>query len=219
MQQVLCFGDSNTWGYNPENGERYPWGVRWTSILQESLEKKNIRIIEEGLCGRTTVFEDPYRQGRKGTSLFPTLLETHKPDSIVIMLGTNDCKSAFAASPEKIGQGIRELILQAKSFSKDSRILLVSPIHLGEKVWHDEFDPEFSKESVQLSKELAEVYKKIADEFDVDFLAASSVANYSEEDQEHMNPDGHLALAKAIEEKLYPSFTDIAEEKRYPMAS
>ena len=107
MQQVLCFGDSNTWGYNPENGERFPWGIRWTSILQQKLADKEIRIIEEGLCGRTTVFEDPLRQGRKGVSLFPTLLETHKPENIVIMLGTNDCKTVFSASPDVIGKGIR----------------------------------------------------------------------------------------------------------------
>ena len=177
MQQVLCFGDSNTWGYNPENGERFPWGIRWTSILQQKLANKDIRIIEEGLCGRTTVFEDPLRQGRKGVSLFPTLLETHKPENIVIMLGTNDCKTVFSASPDVIGKGIRRLLIQAKQYSADSRILLVSPIYLGEQ--------------------------KIADEFGVELLAASSVADSSEADQEHMNPEGHAALAGAIEEKIY----------------
>ena len=175
MQQVLCFGDSNTWGYNPENGERFPWGIRWTSILQQKLANKDIRIIEEGLCGRTTVFEDPLRQGRKGVSLFPTLLETHKPENIVIMLGTNDCKTVFSASPDVIGK----------------------------QVWKDEFDPEFSPESVEVSRKLTDVYKKIADEFGVEFLAASSVADSSEADQEHMNPEGHAALAGAIEEKIY----------------
>ncbi len=157
MQQVLCFGDSNTWGYNPENGERFPWGIRWTSILQQKLANKDIRIIEEGLCGRTTVFEDPLRQGRKGVSLFPTLLETHKPENIVIMLGTNDCKTVFSASPE----------------------------------------------SVEVSRKLTDVYRNIADEFGVEFLAASSMADSSEADQEHMNPEGHAALAGAIEEKIY----------------
>lgn len=115
MQQVLCFGDSNTWGYNPENGERFPWGVRWTSILQQKLADKDIRIIEEGLCGRTTVFEDPLRQGRKGVSLFPTLLETHKPENIVIMLGTNDCKTVFSASPDVIGKGNTETAHSGKT--------------------------------------------------------------------------------------------------------
>ena len=79
------------------------------------------------------MFEDPLRQGRKGVSLFPTLLETHKPENIVIMLGTNDCKTVFSASPDVIGKGIRRLLIQAKQYSADSRILLVSPIHLGEQ--------------------------------------------------------------------------------------
>lgn len=56
MKQILCFGDSNTWGYDGESRERLPWGVRWTSLLQEKLNKEKYRVIEEGLCGRTTVF-------------------------------------------------------------------------------------------------------------------------------------------------------------------
>lgn len=58
MKQILCFGDSNTWGYDGESRKRLPWGVRWTSLLQEKLNQEEYRIIEEGLCGRTTVFED-----------------------------------------------------------------------------------------------------------------------------------------------------------------
>ena len=64
MKQILCFGDSNTWGYDGESGERLPFKVRWTGRLQKAYEEKDVRIIEEGLCGRTTVFEDPFRQGR-----------------------------------------------------------------------------------------------------------------------------------------------------------
>ena len=66
MKQILCFGDSNTWGYNGENRERFPWGVRWTSLLQEKFaeNRMDVRIIEEGLVGRTTVFEDPLRDSR-----------------------------------------------------------------------------------------------------------------------------------------------------------
>lgn len=70
-------------------------------------------------------------------------------------------------------------------------------------MWKDEFDPEFSPESVEVSRKLTDVYKKIADEFGVEFLAASSVADSSEADQEHMNLEGHAALAGAIEEKIY----------------
>ena len=201
MQQVLCFGDSNTWGYNPENGERFPWGIRWTSILQQKLANKDIRIIEEGLCGRTTVFEDPLRQGRKGVSLFPTLLETHKPENIVIMLGTNDCKTFYGATAGSIGLGIRKLVRQIRDGAPSAKILLMSPIALGEKVW-DGFDPEFGKNSVQVSKELPEIYRQIAEEEELYYLAASDYAVPSERDQEHMDEEGHKALAEAVLEKI-----------------
>lgn len=118
MKQILCFGDSNTWGYDGESGERLPFTVRWTGRLQKAYEGKDVRIIEEGLCGRTTVFEDPFRQGRRGTALLPTLLETHHPvDLVVLMLGTNDCKTIFGASAEVIGRGIQCLLDQIQTFA------------------------------------------------------------------------------------------------------
>ncbi len=134
MKQILCFGDSNTWGYDGESGERLPFTVRWTGRLQRTFERKDVRIIEEGLCGRTTVFEDPFRQGRRGTALLPTLLETHHPvDLVVLMLGTNDCKTIFGASAEVIGRGIQCLLDQIQTFAPQTDVLLISPIYLGKK--------------------------------------------------------------------------------------
>ena len=80
MTDVLCFGDSNTWGYNPKDGSRFSWEIRWTGRLQKELQGDGIRVLEEGLCGRTTIFEDPLRQGRRGTELFPVPVSyTHLP--------------------------------------------------------------------------------------------------------------------------------------------
>lgn len=88
MKQVLCFGDSNTWGLIPATTERYDWDTRWTEITGNKLMQDGYRVIEEGLCGRKTVFDDPLRIGRRGTEMLPVLLETHKPvDIIVLMLG------------------------------------------------------------------------------------------------------------------------------------
>ena len=112
-REILCFGDSNTYGLIPGTKERYKENIRWTGILQQKLKEQDCRIVEEGLCGRTTVFEDPFRQGRRGTALLPTLLETHHPvDLVVLMLGTNDCKTIFGASAEVIGRGIQCLLDQ-----------------------------------------------------------------------------------------------------------
>ena len=160
MKQILCFGDSNTWGLIPKTNKRYEWGVRWTSLLNESLNDKKeggYRVIEEGLCGRTTVFDDPLRDGRNGVKILPTILETHNPvDIVIIMLGTNDCKTVYNASAEFIGQGVKRLIGQVKNYIPDSKILVISPIHLGEGVWESDYDPEFSSASVSLSKELSD---------------------------------------------------------------
>lgn len=37
MYRILCYGDSNTWGYNAETGDRFPDNVRWTGVLQNLL--------------------------------------------------------------------------------------------------------------------------------------------------------------------------------------
>ncbi len=203
MKQILCYGDSNTYGYIPKTGNRYPWGVRWTSILNEELGFENYRVIEEGLCGRTTIFEDPLREGRRGTKLLPILLETHNnPDIIVVMLGTNDCKTVYSATSEIIGKGVRRLLTQIKNISSKSKVLLISPIHLGERVWEDNFDTEFSKNSVEVSKELAKVYSRISKEENIYYLDASRYSSPSEIDQEHMDENGHRALAHAVLTKI-----------------
>lgn len=82
--------------------------------------------------------------------MLPAILESHRPvDTIVLMLGTNDCKSVYSATPEVIGQGIEQLLDQINTVNPDAKILLVSPIYLGERIWEEDFDPEFDKNSIE----------------------------------------------------------------------
>lgn len=98
MQSILCFGDSNTWGLNPRDNSRFDDQTRWTGLLDDLLRPFGKRVIEEGLCGRTTQFHDWYRKNRCGLDAFPLLLESHSPlAGVVIMLGTNDCKTCCGA--------------------------------------------------------------------------------------------------------------------------
>lgn len=203
MKSVLCFGDSNTYGLKPDGSGRFDKTERWTGVLSEMLGHQNYEVIEEGLVGRTTVFEDSTRQGRNGSKLLPILLESHGPvDTVVVMLGTNDCKAVYNASPKLIARGAEILLRQIRDNNSAAKILLLSPIHLGDTVWKEEFDPEFDEKSVITSKELKAVFAKLAEEFDCMFLAASDVAKPSETDQEHLDEKGHLALANAIYKKL-----------------
>ena len=181
MKQILCFGDSNTWGYDGESRKRLPWGVRWTSLLQEKLNQEEYRIIEEGLCGRTTVFEDPLRDGRKGTALLPTLLET---------------------SADVIGKGISRLLDQIQEYAPKAEVLLISPIYLGKKVWQEEYDQEFSRESVTVSRNLKPFYEKISRYRQIEFLPAADHVKCCEADQEHLNTEGHKKFAEVVYRKL-----------------
>lgn len=203
MKRVLCFGDSNTWGYNPKNGERFPEGIRWTSLLQESFKDQRVEILEEGLCGRTTVFEDAYRKGRKGIEALTKILQSKgKIDEVILMLGTNDCKSCYNNTPDRITEGVAgclDIILQ---YVAPENVLLISPIWLGENVWKTEFDPEFDRESVELSKKLKKTYEKMARKRKVQFLAASDYVRPSHVDQEHLNEASHRKLAAVIYDEI-----------------
>lgn len=199
MKNILCFGDSNTWGYNPDTKGRFPWGVRWTSRLQDKLNSDEVNIIEQGLCGRTTIFEDETRPDRNGViTLKEIFSKENNIDSVILMLGTNDCKTYYGNTEREIAKGVEECLDLVLKYVTPEHVLLVSPIQLGENVWKDEFDPEFNKESVLVSKNLKAAYEEVARERNVHFLAASEYAVPSASDQEHLDVNGHMKLANAI---------------------
>lgn len=201
MANLLAFGDSNTWGLIPGTKERYPWGIRWTSLVQEKLSE--VRIIEDGLCGRTTVFDDQLRPFRKGTEILPLSLESNYPlDAAIIMLGTNDCKTVFNANSHIIGKGLELCLDELEKYVAPEKILVVSPIKLGDEVYLPEKDPEFDENSVITSINLKREYEKIAKRRGNQFLAASDFASPSSVDDEHMDENGHRSLSAAILDKL-----------------
>ncbi|WP_026652830.1 GDSL-type esterase/lipase family protein [Butyrivibrio proteoclasticus] len=201
MPNILAFGDSNTWGLMPGTDKRYPWGVRWTSLVQERLQ--NYRVIEEGLCGRTTVFDDKLRPFRNGAEVLPLSIETNYPlDAAIIMLGTNDCKKIFNASAHVIGKGLELCISELEKSLAPEKILVISPIALGEEVWLPEKDPEFDVSSILTSRQLKKEYETIALRHGNQFLAASDYAKASTIDDEHLDEGGHRILAEVVLGKL-----------------
>ncbi len=202
MKEILCFGDSNTYGLVPGEKRRYSYEERWTGILSEKLGSQ-FHVTEEGLCGRTTVFEDFFREGRKGAQSLPVILESHSDTNLVVlMLGTNDMKTCFKTDEKIISMGIEKLINQIREFNSEIKILLVSPIHLGENVWQEKYDPDFDRESVEVSKLLKGEYEKISKSLDTEFIAASDYAVPSEIDQEHMSLESHRLFADAVVKKI-----------------
>lgn len=205
MDRILVYGDSNTWGLIPGTKQmRFPRWMRWTGILQERCS--DVKITEDGLCGRTAGFEDEEELGRNGAETLPCSLKKHGPlDAAVLMLGTNDCKTQFHATSEEVTEGIRRCLDELKKQIPAGKILLISPIHLGEDVWQPEKDPDFDAQSVLLCRELKEKYEKAAEEAGCLFMAASDVVTADPADDEHLNEEGHQLLAEAVEKKLRES--------------
>ena len=109
-RQVLCFGDSNTYGYDPVRDGRYGPDERYPMVLQ-SLLGPGWAVAEEGLPGRTAVFDDPITEGMNGLRLINPILMSHAPlDTVTIMLGTNDCKARFACDSYQIAQRLAPML-------------------------------------------------------------------------------------------------------------
>ena len=109
IKRILCFGDSNTWGYNGIDESRFDENTRWTRLLQQHLGE-DYEIIEEGLPGRTASIDDPIQEGMNAYDYIHPCLKSHSPlDLVIIMLGTNDAKERFNLTSFNIAQGIVRL--------------------------------------------------------------------------------------------------------------
>ncbi|TWF49822.1 SGNH/GDSL hydrolase family protein [Neorhizobium alkalisoli] len=203
MKTVLCFGDSLTWGYDTETRDRHPHGDRWPSVLQAALGS-DVTVIAEGLNGRTTAYDDYLADcDRNGVKNLPTVLHTHMPlDLVIIMLGSNDMKPMIAGTAHAARAGMQRLVGLVRhheySFDYDAPdILIVSPPPICETA-----DPVFAavfKGGIEESAMLASLYRDLADELGCGFFDAGSVAKVTPVDGVHMNAENTRALGRGLE--------------------
>ena len=203
MKTILCFGDSNTWGYSPLDGTRFPPNTRWTGVLQKSLGS-NYRIIEEGLNGRTTFINEEGEEARplrSGSDVLPIILESYRPlDFVIIMLGTNDLKVEFNLTTAGITQGAKNLceMVMNSEYLEDHppQILLISPTHIGYNVLPE--DKEFFDSAREKSLQFGEHYEKAAAELGIHFLDAAKIVKESEVDGVHWDAEQHVKFGKYL---------------------
>jgi len=203
MKTVLCYGDSNTWGYDPATRTRYPPQVRWTGVLATRLGAE-YRVVEEGLNGRTTRWDDPIEPGRNGLTYLRPCIASHEPlDLIVIMLGTNDLKSRFDLSASDIAQSAAQLAEMAWQFAhapdgSHAKVLLVAPPAVSTLTELDQmFDGAREK-----SRQLSRYYRLAAGWYALPFFAAGAVIGSSEKDGIHFDPEEHRKLGEALADEV-----------------
>jgi lysophospholipase L1-like esterase len=200
IAKVLCYGDSNTWGYVPLTGKRHSFGSRWPGIIQKRLGR-NVRVIEEGLSGRTTAWDDPLADGRNGKKSIKVILKSHAPiDLVVIMLGTNDLKERFGLSAYEISQGAGSLVQMTKESSagpKDSspQVLLVTPPRVNFLADRTSLD---FKGAIEKSRELSIQYESVAKKLGCAYFDASESVAFSQIDGVHLDEEGHWKLGAAL---------------------
>ncbi len=203
MKTILCYGDSNTYGTMPIDIDilekpfiatryRFTKEKRWTSVMQKELGS-NYEVIEEGLNGRTTVWDDPvegvYKNGLK--YLLPCL-ESHAPlDLVILMLGSNDLKSKFSLSAYDIAAGVGVLVntIQKSGCGQDGgapEVLILSPAYIGKLTNLADL---FGKRSVEESRKLAANYKKIAKLYNCKFMDAARFLKPSDIDGAHCSAE------------------------------
>ncbi len=186
MKTVVCFGDSNTWGYVPgSDGERLPREARWPVRLAAALGP-DWEVLAEGLNGRTAAVESPVEDGRSGLPYFLPCLRSHKPvDLVVIYLGTNDV--SFLRD-DLVARSVTRLVKLARSSetgpgSGPPAVLVVCPPPMPGHA----LGPFFAEACGELGCEL---------------LDLDGIASYSELDHEHLDEAGHAALAAAVEVRV-----------------
>ncbi|MGH2617969.1 MAG: SGNH/GDSL hydrolase family protein [Thermomicrobiales bacterium] len=201
IKNILCYGDSNTYGQKPIPFEgadgRFAPDVRWTGVLQRELGD-GYHVIEEGLNGRTTIWEDIIEPGHNGKTYFQPCLESHLPlDMVTIMLGTNDLKARFDLNPSDIAQSAAYLAAFARGYAPV--VLMMIPPPLTELSM---FDVMFEG-GIEKSQQFAEYYPRMAALYGVaNVFDAGSVIVTSPTDGIHFEADQHAKLGQAVAEEV-----------------
>lgn len=202
MKSILAFGDSLTWGFRAGEWTRHAYEDRWSNVLAAGLSGK-ARVVEEGHNGRTTVFDDPTCfDNRNGATALPTLLATHQPlDLVIIMLGTNDIKYANRCRAFDAAMGMTRLTEIVRKFSflpsyATPQVLLMSPPALCKT--GDEWFNDLWGHAIEESKLFAKHYADVAKAMNVQFFDAGSVAKTDPTDGGHMDAANTRAIGTAL---------------------
>lgn len=176
--RMLCFGDSNTYGYDPRGyiGDRYPSANRWVDILAK---QTGWEIINAGANGRE-IPHNPYAL---------RLLNEHAPvDIFLVMLGTNDLLQGASASET----AARMEVFLTSILPYCNRILQVAPPPMKRGAWVP------SNELVTESIRLTEEYNLLAEKLNIPFVGTRHWNIELTFDGVHFTEAGHHMLAKCL---------------------
>jgi lysophospholipase L1-like esterase len=209
MQQVLVYGDSLSWGIVPLTRRRLPFVERWPGVMEGALSSAGhpVRVLEDCLNGRRTVWDDPFKPGRKGLDGLAQRIEMHSPLALlVLMLGTNDLQSMHPHVAWHAAQGIAALVHAVRQAPIEPGmpvppVLVVAPPPIEEP--RGPLAPKFVGAD-EKGIGLAEAYREVATTLACAFFDAGSVTSSSRVDGIHLDADQHRVLGEALAAVVRP---------------
>lgn len=202
MKKIICYGDSNTFGFNPANGSRYDSNSRWTGILSELLGDE-FKIAEEGCNNRTGFFINPDGILQSGQKHLPQCLEKHKSfDIFILALGTNDLQKIFDIDEKIAENGLTNIIKLIKKHNPNARIIIVPPVVLTEDVLKGTFSYQFDEKSVKNSNLIQKKYAICAEKENCEIIDFNQYVTPSKIDGLHFDEMAHKIMAEQIANQI-----------------
>lgn len=199
MKKILCFGDSNTYGFIPENWERYDENTRWTGILKNKLSGF-CEVIEAGCNNRNGFIDTPEGDEFTGYKILPKYLKEN-PDIVIVALGINDLQKFYKTTPEQIEQGLKSMLM-----SIDTHKIVLTPPVLDSDVLNGKFSFQFDEQSVEKSKLLPNIYRKVVRETNSKIIDLNNYVKPSHVDGLHYSAESHNIIGCIIYEFIRTNF-------------
>lgn len=203
MQHILVYSDSLSWGIIPMTRQRLSFEQRWPGVMEIALceSGRKVRVIEDCLNGRRTVWDDPFKPGRNGLVGLAQRVEIHSPlELVILMLGTNDFQSMHDHNAWHSSQGMLALISAVRSAPIEPgmpvpQILVVAPPAM--QTPKGPIAPKFAG-GVEKSVGLADAYRAVCQEAGCHYFDAGSVTTSSKVDGIHLDLEQHRVLGEAL---------------------
>lgn len=213
MKNILCYGDSNTWGYDYTtydpalgSGQRMAFDERWPGRVQLALGSE-YHIIENALNARTNMQDDPYFPHRHGLNSLEEALDAQAPlDLVILQMGVNELKHMFNLTAGMIAFGMEKLVAATQQSYYNypaPKVLLIAPAPVKKDIAEMIFGFSFGPLAYEKSMELGKLYKEIAVRYGCEFIDCAELDfEINTLDGLHYSKADHAKLAVAVTTKV-----------------
>ena len=192
MKKILCFGDSNTYGFNPKDGSRYDVNTRWCGKLKSIYE-----VTEAGCNNRTAFSDNPQGENYTGYKIIPKYLnQTY--DIIIIQLGINDLQSTYNINLKDFEKGMKDFFNLIKTYAPTSKLIILAPCVINENILNSNFKFLFNEQSIEKSKKILPIYEKISKENSFQLINLNNITKVSNIDGLHYDKEQHKIIFNEI---------------------